>query len=94
MNMLSDKDRKPDEPEFDARKYPMVVINLAGMITTFVSDPNVVQEMYTGHGSKILDKFDILEKAFGPLMSDTFGFMPGNELWKARRKTVGHMFFK
>ena len=50
--------------------------------------------MYTGSASKILDKFDILEKGFGPLMSDTFGFMPGNELWKARRKTVGHMFFK
>ena len=40
--MLSDKDRKPDEPEFDARKYPMVVINFAGMVTTFVADPNIV----------------------------------------------------
>ena len=42
MNMLGEKDKKPDEPSFDARKYPMVVINFAGMVTTFVADPNTI----------------------------------------------------
>ena len=31
---------------------------------------------------------------FGPMFSDVFGFMPGNEKWKAQRKACGHMFFK
>ena len=42
IRAISDKDRKPDEPQFDASKYPMVVINFAGMVTTFVADPNIV----------------------------------------------------
>ena len=28
------------------------------------------------------------------MFSDVFGFMPGNEKWKAQRKACGHMFFK
>ena len=64
LQLLNEKDRQPGEPLFDAAKYPMVVINYGGLLATYVSDPEVVQEMYTGKCSKILEKTDLNYKIF------------------------------
>ena len=45
----------------------MVVLNIAGLTATYISDPEVVQDMYTGKTSKIVDKTDVLEDMFSPI---------------------------
>ena len=94
LQLLNEKDRQPGEPLFDAAKYPMVVINFGGLLATYVSDPEVVQEMYTGKYSKILEKTDVASKVFEPFFNDFMAFMPANQRWKDQRKACGHMFFK
>ena len=42
LGLLGEKDRKPGEPPFDAKKHPMVVLNFAGLLSTLVADPDVV----------------------------------------------------
>ena len=72
----------------------MVVINFAGLLVTHVADPDVVQEMYTGKNSKLLDKDPLMGAMFDPMFSDIFPFMPTNQKWKDQRKACAHMFFK
>ena len=42
LKLMCEKDRKPGDPPFDAKKYPMVVLNFAGLLSTLVADPDVV----------------------------------------------------
>ena len=42
---------KNGEDRFEAHKYPMVAINLLSVITLKVSDPVVVQDLYTKYNS-------------------------------------------
>ena len=92
--MLNEKTRKPGEPINDAKKHPMVVINLASLLITYVQDPEIIQEIYSGRGSKSIDKSDIVSKMFSCYMGDMFAFMHTDETWKAHRKAISHMFFK
>ena len=56
----------------------MVVINFAGLLVTHVADPDVVQEMYTGKNSKLIEKDPLMGAMFDPMFSDIFPFMPSN----------------
>ena len=48
QNLLDYKDREgPHEPLLSAKKHPMVAYKLLQMVVTYVSDPQVVQDMYT-----------------------------------------------
>ena len=48
QNLLDCKDREgPHEPPLSAKKHPMVAYKLLQMVVTYVSDPQVVQDMYT-----------------------------------------------
>ena len=78
----------------DASKHPMVTMNLAGLLITYIADPEVIQEMYSGRGSKSIDKMDTLQKIFACVFGDMFAFMHTDDTWKAHRKAISHMFFK
>ena len=60
----------------------MVIVNLGGMLLTYVQDPDVVKDIYTGKSSKFIDKTDTIENLFKPLMPSFFLTMKGNKLWK------------
>ena len=88
-----EKDLDPALPVFDASKYPMIAYNIAGQIITFVSDPDVVQDMYGKH-NKNIDKHNLIDEFFSPIFKNTFVTMPTNDEWKTKRKACAHMFFK
>ena len=50
--------------------------------------------MYSGRGSKMIDKTDLMQKIFACVFGDMFAFMHTDETWKAHRKAISHMFFK
>ena len=96
LKLLSGKhsDSKPGDPEFDASKYPMIVYNLVAQVMTYVSDPDVVQDMYNKH-SKHIDKHPMVIDIFEPIFGrDVFALMHTNILWKTNRKACAHMFYK
>ena len=78
LNMLGENERKPGEPKFNAEKYPMVVLNMAGKLTVQVSDPEIAKEFYSGKNSKLIDKHPFTGEIFGVLLPDVFLFMPTN----------------
>ena len=78
----------------DAKKHPMISLNLAGLVLTYIQDPEIIQEMYSGRGSKMVDKTDLMQKIFACVFGDMFAFMHTDDTWKAHRKAISHMFFK
>ena len=71
LDMLDDKTRGPDEPKCDAKKHPVVILNFAKVII-FVQDPDVIQDIYSGKGSKIIDKTNANAEAFAAIFPDFF----------------------
>ena len=73
----------------------MVAINYGGILSTFVMDPDVIQDIYIGRGSKIIQKTSVQNGVFGPsFLIGTFNTMPTNDKWRSHRKSISHMFFK
>ena len=60
---------------------------------TLISDPEVVQDMYT-RMNKNIDKHPITAKIFEPMCKNVFPFMPSNEKWRVMRKAISHAFYK
>ena len=89
-----DKDQKgPADPYNDATKYPMISFNIKGEVITYISDPDVVQDMYTKHSTKV-DKHQVHAEIRENMFTEIFTLMPTNDLWKARRKACSQMFYK
>ena len=72
----------------------MVAINVLGQVMTFVSDPEVVQDMWTTQNQFFSKSSKDVEKFSKPLLKGVFGTMDTNEKWKKQRKACQHMFLK
>ena len=84
---------KNGEDRFEAHKYPMVAVNLLSVITLRVSDPLVVQDLYTKYNS-FTDKRGQAAEVLAPLLGDALVFTKNDDFWKIRRKALSHVFFK
>ena len=84
---------KNGEDRFEAHKYPLVAINLLSVITLKVSDPLVVQDLYTKYNS-LTDKRGQAAEVLAPLLGDSLLFSKNDDLWKTRRKALSHVFYK
>ena len=93
LNLLGEKEWSPGKPKFDASKYPLVSFVMAGEVITWVSDPEVVQDMFVAK-NKFLTKTLENAKYFDIFFSNMFAMMPSNDLWKLHRKTCSPMFYK
>ena len=93
LNKLTEKTRVPGEPAYRADKHPMVVYNFGPFVTTFIADPEVIQDFYTTK-QKYIDKDNLIKDHFGPMFDNIFGTLPANTEWKKQRKHISHMFYK
>ena len=84
---------KNGEERFEAHKYPLVAVNLLSVITLKVSDPVIVQDLYTKYNS-LTDKRGQAAEVLGPLMGNGLVLSKNDDLWKTKRKALSHVFFK
>ena len=61
------------DPPFEASNHPMCVLNLFSTLRICVSDPEIVQQLYTTH-SRLIDKNGITRDLFDPLLGYSFIF--------------------
>ena len=94
LHKMTEKTRGPADPKYDASQYPMVAVNTLGQVVTFISDLDVVQDIYNKHNKYMTKSQEDLEQLFKPLLKDVFGVMHTNEKWKKQRKACSHMFYK
>ena len=63
------------------------------MPTLWVSDPEIVQDIYVGKNSK-LDKDSLSLIMFEDLIGQSFVFAHNDDAWKQKRKACAHAFYK
>ena len=64
-----------------------------GTVMIFVMDPVIIQELYTSK-NKQFDKNGLAKIIVHPLLRDSFLFSQADDLWKAKRKSTSHAFYK
>ena len=84
---------KNGEDRFEAHKYPLVAQNLLGVITLRVSDPVIVQDLYTRYNS-LTDKRGQAQDLLAPVLGRALLFSKNDEIWKTRRNALKHVFYK
>ena len=79
---------------YDGKTDPLFLMNTLNEITLCVTDPNVVQDMFTSKMTKI-DKDGVYQRIFEPLLGDGFILIPAAEpLYKPRRRHVSQAFYR
>ena len=58
-----DKKHGPLDVKFDASKYPILTFVFLGNVTNVISDPKIIQELYTTHNES-LDKHEMAQDLF------------------------------
>ena len=66
LNKLTEQTRIPGEPAYRADKHQMVVFNFGPFVTTFIADPEAIQDFYTTK-QKYVDKDQAIHEYFGPM---------------------------
>ena len=77
---------------FDYGKHPVLMFN---MNTAFlvIADPDIVQELWTTKNSTF-DKTGLYCGAVQNFFGNSFLFSKADDVWKAKRKGLGHAFYK
>ena len=71
----------------------MVFVNMCGVPTLKISDPAVMQDLYTTCNS-LTDKRGMAKDLLYPLFGEAILFSKNDEKWKVYRKSVAHIFYK
>ena len=64
-----------------------------GTVFLSIGDPELVQDMYTTKNA-ILDKTGTYKGVFQNFFGESFLFSKTDEKWKAKRRGLGHAFYK
>ncbi len=78
---------------FNAKKYPLVIMNQLSTVRVVNHDPKVANDMYKKH-NQLTDKISETENFFKPLLGKSIIGMRNDEDWKMKRKACAHGFFK
>ena len=77
---------------FDYAKNPIQAVNFTDIYLQ-VNDPDIVQEMYTTKNAQI-DKTGVHEGVTKNFFGKSFLFSKTDDVWKKKRKGLGHAFYK
>ena len=81
------------EDKFEAHRYPLVCFNFLSQVSIKISDPVIVQELYTTYNN-LTDKRGQARDLLSPMLGDSILFSKNDEIWKTRRKAISHAFYK
>ena len=70
-----------------------ILIAFPGVCQLMISDPNMVQELYTTKNA-LVDKTEQLDVIMKDLLGNAFLFGKTDAAWKAKRKACAHAFYK
>ena len=86
-------DQIEDGEEYDCKDIPNTFLNLAGNITLFISDAEVIKDMLVTKNAQI-DKTGLFEGMFRNFFGRSFVLSKSDELWRRKRKATAHAFYK
>ena len=72
---------------------PYALINFAGRMTLYISDPAAIQDIFVTKNS-LYDKTGAFQGAMKHLFGNAFIFAKTDETWKTKRKASAHAFYK
>jgi len=78
---------------FDGAKFPLIAFNIREQPVVIISDPKVIQDIFTTQNSNV-DKAGLSEVMFQKLLGKSFLFSKADESWRAKRKATSHAFYK
>lgn len=81
------------DKKFDGKEYPVLALNFQTVTHLFVSDPEIVQDIFVGKNS-LLDKDAESLIMFDDIIGKSFVFAHNDEDWKTKRKACAHSFYK
>ena len=81
LDRLDEDKKDASMPVFNAQKHPMVAYKQLGKTITIISDPEVVQDIYTKQ-NKFIDKGPFLLDLLRPLYGESLVGLPANEIWR------------
>ena len=81
------------DEHFQPHKYPVFLCNFLSEVGVFVSDPEVIAELYTTK-QFAWDKNDYMGELTKQFMGRSFIFAKGDEEWRIKRKACAHAFYK
>ena len=77
----------------DGAKHPVVLMNSLGTSQLWITDPEMVFELFTTKNN-FIDKVPLLEMMYKDLLGNSFLFSSGDKIWKAKRQACAHAFYK
>lgn len=83
---------EPDK-KFDGSEYPVLALNFQTVTHVWVSDPEIVQDLWVGKNA-LLDKCPESLIMFEDIIGQSFLFAHNDEAWKTKRKACSHAFYK
>lgn len=86
-------DQIAEGDEYDCTDIPNTLLNLAGNITLFISDAEVIKDMLGAKNAQI-DKTGLFDGMFRNFFGRSFVLGPTDELWRRKRKATAHAFYK
>ena len=86
-------DQIAEGDEYDCTDIPNTLLNLAGNITLFISDAEVIKDMLGAKNAQI-DKTGLFEGMFRNFFGRSFVLGRTDELWRRKRKATAHAFYK
>ena len=78
---------------FNASQGSMAVTQIMSSLTIIAMDPKIIQELFTSK-TQSFDKSGILQIMLSPFFGNSFLFTKADDLWKAKRKSTAHAFYK
>ena len=91
--MLKNLARILNEPFFDGKKYPVVLMNMGGEVVHFITDAKITEELMTTK-NKFLAKDPIVYAMGKPLIGNSFIFAPKGDSYNRKRKHISQAFYK
>ena len=83
----------PKGKRFEADEYPILACNFQSMPSLWVSDPEIVQDIFVSKNAIAEKQADglLLVK---DIIGNSFIMSRSDEVWKAKRKACAHAFYK
>ena len=76
-----------------AVNHKLVVYSPLGRLNLIISDPEMVEDLFTTK-NKLIDKSGDIDRQAKPLLGDTFLFSKTDQNWKLKRQSCAHAFYK
>ena len=93
FNWLLKQTISEDEKTYDSSKHRGAIMTVFNRPIIIITDPLIVEDLFTTK-NKLVDKNGTFAQAFEDVAPTSFLFEPAAENWLAKKKAVGHAFYK